>query len=68
MQDVRGFGTALRVEGSALPDAEAVLLVNDADAEPGELDGGLGESVGPDDEAELAGGQTAERIPPAGGR
>ena len=55
----------LGVERRALADAEAVLLVDDADGEPGELDVGLDQRVGADHQAELAAGEPVERLAPA---
>ena len=63
MQDVRGGAVGpLGVERRALADAEAVLLVDDADREPRELDVGLDQGVGADDEGELAGREALERL------
>ena len=70
VQDVRGRGPSrrLRVERGALADAEAVLLVDDGDGEAGEADVGLDQRVRADDEAQLAGGELAERCRRGGRR
>ena len=64
MQDVRAPRPAgpLASSARALADAEAVLLVDDGDREPGELDGRLDQRVGADDERELARRERAERL------
>ena len=59
---------ALGVECGALPDSEAVLLVDHRDREVAELDAVLDQGVGADDEAELAARQVPEQIAPALGR
>ncbi len=61
---------ALRVERRPLAHAEAVLLVDDADRQPGEAHVRLDQRVGADHEAELAAGQAPEGLAPArrGGR
>ena len=46
----RALARALGVERRALAHAEAVLLVDDADGEPRELDVGLDQGVGADDQ------------------
>ena len=53
-QDVRGVTAGLGLELAALLDAEAVLLVDDDDAEGGELDPLLDERVRPDDDGRHA--------------
>ncbi len=53
-QDVRGVTAGLRLELAALLDAEAVLLVDDDDAEGVELDPLLDQGVGPDDDGRHA--------------
>ncbi len=74
MQDVRGGAAgALGVERGALADAEAVLLVDDANAKPGELDVGLDQGVRADHAATSSPErQPAERLaaarPPASRR
>ena len=59
--------TPLASSARALRDAEAVLLVDHADAEPGELDRRLDQRVGADDQAQLAAGEPA-RGPRGGAR
>jgi hypothetical protein len=58
----------LRVEGRALADAEAVLLVDHGDRERGELDGLLDQGVGADDELGLPGGERGEQLAALGRR
>ena len=54
---------ALGAEGVALLDAEAVLLVDDDEAEVGEVDALLQEGVGADDDAGAAVGDLGARLP-----
>ena len=51
---------SLAVELAPLADAEAMLLVDDGDGEPRELDPRLDQRVGADDQPELAGREHAE--------
>ena len=61
VQDVRRHTfDALGVERLALLDPEAVLLVDHAEAEAGELHGRLDQRVGADDQAELAAGEALQ--------
>ena len=63
VEDVRRRPSGpLGVERGALADAEAMLLVDDADREPVEGDVGLDQRVRPDHHPELAGGEPAERL------
>ena len=59
---------ALLVERPALADAEAVLLVDDRDREPGEADGRLDQRMGADDQRQLAALEPAEDLAAAGRR
>ena len=59
---------ALGGEGEALVDAEAVLLVDHDQPEVAEVDAGLEDGVGADDEVDVAGGEAGERPPRARGR
>ena len=69
VQDVRRQAfDALGVERLALLDPEAVLLVDHAEAEAGELDRRLDQGVGADDQAELAAGEAVQRFPAPGRR
>ncbi len=69
VQDVRRQTfDALGVERLALLDPEAMLLVDHAEAEAGELDGRLDQRVGADDQAQLAAGEAVERFPAPGRR
>jgi hypothetical protein len=52
----------LLVERGALPDAEAVLLVDHAEAEPGEADGRLDQRVGAKDQSQLAAGELVQGL------
>ena len=52
----------LGVERAALLDPEAVLLVDHAEAEAGELDRRLDQRVGADDQAQLAAGEPVQRL------
>ena len=49
-------------EGEALVDAEAVLLVDHDQPEVAELDAGLEDGVGADDEVDVARGKAGERL------
>ena len=63
VQHVRGEPVRrLAVQRAALVDAEAVLLVDDRDGEPVELDGPLDQRVRADEELQLAGGELAEDV------
>ena len=63
VQDVRRHPLhPLGVERPALLDPEAVLLVDDAEAEAGELDRRLDQRVGADDQAQLAGREPLQRF------
>ena len=63
-QDVRRPAARLRLERTALVDAETVLLVDDDEAEIGERHRVLDEGVGPDDDQRLAGRDRLERLAP----
>ena len=52
----------------ALFDAEPVLLVDDRDAEVGELDAPVDQRVRPDEDVDLAGEQAGRDLAPVGGR
>ena len=58
----------LAVERAALVDAEAVLLVDDGDRQPVELDRLLDQRVGADEQLQLAGGELAEQVGAAAAR
>ena len=60
-EQVRGL-LALAAQGVALLDAEAVLLVDDDQAEVVELHLVLDQGVGADDDAGLAGDQVEQRL------
>ena len=64
-QDVGRLSARLRLELMALLHAEAVLLVDDDEAEIGELDRLLDQGVGPDHDPRLPGPDLLERVPPA---
>ena len=60
MKDVRRAASRpFAVERRALADAEAVLLVDDPDGEPPEVDIGFDQVVGADDQRELPGARAA---------
>ena len=61
-QDVRRAAAGLRLERAALVDTEAVLLVDDDQAEIGERDGVLDERVGADHDQRLARCDRLERL------
>ncbi len=64
VQDVRRHPLhPLRVERPPLRDPEAVLLVDHAEAQAGELDVGLDQRVGADDDSQLAAREPIERFP-----
>jgi hypothetical protein len=52
---VRLLAVRLLRQGGPLADAEAVLLVDDDQAESGEVDAGLDDGVGADQDVDLAG-------------
>ena len=70
---VQGVRRALRarlgIQRGPLPDAEAVLLVDDGDRQTREPDGLLDQRVGADDQRQLSGRELREQVrPPARGR
>ena len=64
-QDVGRLAAGLRLELVALLHAEAVLLVDDHEAEIGEFDRLLDQGVRPDHDPRLARPDLLERVPPA---